>query len=236
MKRQGVPALHSCHTAGPHCLPVHLPKGKQPANTQRLHATTLDVCGVARRRRCDRAGAGPGSPTAELHHGEVAIPQICGSAGCATGDTLVTRAVPHSSWNMGSKLFRAYMAVCGTLAFVSVPLYVFVPFGTAQNFSGGDMAPMPREQAWWVQTVAAGDLLVAYLCWVAFWQHKNRVVTTLVMRGVAVYTLLHMLAFWRGAVLAGKSVATYAVSVAIVLAALAAWGDLLPGGAKQGTE
>ena len=133
-------------------------------------------------------------------------------------------------------LFRAYMALGGTLAAVSVPLYVFVPFGTAQTFSGGDMPPMPREQAWWVQTVAAGDMMVAYMCWVAFWRYKDTALRATIMRGVSLYTVLHMAAFARGAVLAGKSVAPYVASVGMVVGALLAWGDLLPRKAKKDTE
>ena len=90
------------------------------------------------------------------------------------------------------------------------------------------MSPMPRDQAWWVQCVASGDLLVAYLCWVAFWRYKDTALRATVVRGIGLYTVVHVGAFARGAVLAGKSLAPYIASIFVMAGALLAWGDLLP--------
>lgn len=87
-----------------------------------------------------------------------------------------------------------WLAAYGLLAAVSVPLYLLSPDGTIASF-GGKTTPTSRT---WVQTVAAGDALFAYLCLEAVCGDASLDTKRMVARAVGVYTVFHMGAFIHG--------------------------------------
>ena len=118
----------------------------------------------------------------------------------------------------------AWLALGGVLAAASVPLYVFLPSGSIRNFGG---TPSPTA-CMWVQTVAAGDALVAFLAWEAL--RSGSVETKrLAARAIGVYNLLHMGSFINGHLNHVPSPQGLGVPVASLIlgsAASAYWGWL----------
>lgn len=108
---------------------------------------------------------------------------------------------------------------------ISSIAYLFVPRGTILHFSG---TPSPTAE-FWCMTVAAGDLLVAYLSYIGFTEGtKNSLVRRIVVRSTFVYTILHMSAFWYAHVFLEPQlnafVPFYPLSILMVIGQMLAWG------------
>jgi uncharacterized PurR-regulated membrane protein YhhQ (DUF165 family) len=85
-----------------------------------------------------------------------------------------------------------FFSLTGAAAVVSSVLYLVVPGGTIKYFKGVE-TPTART---WVRTVAAGDIICAYLCYVAL--YGNAETKKIVVRGFGLYNIFHMGAFLYG--------------------------------------
>jgi hypothetical protein len=94
--------------------------------------------------------------------------------------------------------WQLFLAVNGVLAAVSVPLYIIVPSGTSAMFHPrGDR--IAADQRWWVQTVAAGDALVAAVALFGVqYGHRDAIIRRFCLASTAMYNFLHMSAFAAG--------------------------------------
>ncbi len=122
------------------------------------------------------------------------------------------------------RLFLTLGAVgSGTSAFS----YYLLPEGTAKWFNGGEIS---QVTSFWVRTVAAGDMLYAYLCVVGLVSSAG--LQQVVVRGLWIYAMLHFSAFYIGhhqgpAHPAGSEI-LYITSLLLHTAAGLWWGFISP--------
>lgn len=95
--------------------------------------------------------------------------------------------------NLRENPINFWLGVCGILAGVSVPLYLKRPDAAIINFGG---TPTPTSR-FWIQTVAGGDALIAFLCFEAL-RSGSPATKQLVAKSIGVYNAFHMGAFING--------------------------------------
>ena len=119
-------------------------------------------------------------------------------------------------------LERAYFWAFGVTPLPSIALYVLCPAGTVQHFGG----TASDTASFWCSVAGSGDAYVAFMSLMALWHFDDRRLRRLVVRGNALYALLHFGAFWywhrRGP--AHPVPAMYPAALGVAAAALVAWG------------
>lgn len=120
--------------------------------------------------------------------------------------------------------WQVFLGFGGLLASISVPMYLFMPVGTSKHFNHRQ-EPIGRDYAWWVQSVAAGDALIAFICLYGVLADGADVDKRhFCLSALALYSSLHMFAFGLGAYQKSwKSAFQYGIFAGISVAAWIYW-------------
>ena len=122
-------------------------------------------------------------------------------------------------------LYNIFCGIDIVLPLVSSIGYLVVPYGTVQHF-GGVSSPSAN---FWCMLTAAGDILVAYLCFEGLRRgRRNPDIRRIVVRSVCLYTFIHCGIFWYSHHFiepqANAIISFYPISMAITATSVFLWG------------